>query len=180
MYGVEVLAPPTAQPVAVEELRAWLRLNDQAEDAKLAELLAAAVELFEHDTARPVLSTSYWQSLSTWPCPIVGLGWSTAPTIALGRGGVTAVTAVRKYDAAGSLVDLAASDWRADLATPPARVALLSTPATVTTAAGIPVTPVGVVDFVAGWSNAAAVPKQLRVALKLLAGHWYEHPEAYG
>lgn len=169
MYGVEVLAAPGTTPVSVPELRDHLRLNDQAEDVQLAELLAAAVELFEHDTARPVLTTTYRQSLSYWPCgPIV-----------LGKGGVTAVNAVKFYQADGSPSALATDQWRANLATPPASVTLASTPAIVTTAAGIPVVPVGCVEFVAGWATPAAVPRQVRVALKLLAGHWYENREAY-
>ena len=168
MYGVEVLAAAAA-PITAAALRGRLRLNDSAEDLDLDEFLAAAVERFETDTGRPVLATSYRQTLSKWPCgPIV-----------LGRGGVSAVSAVKRYLADGSTETLAADQWRADLVTPPARVALASTPAAVTTAAGIPVSPVGCVEFVAGWSTAAAVPKLVRTALMLLAAHWYENREAW-
>jgi uncharacterized phiE125 gp8 family phage protein len=170
MYGVEVLAAAPAPPVTAAELRARLRLNDQAEDPDLDEFIAAAVEKFEHDThGQPVLATTYRQTLSAWPCgPIV-----------LGRGGITSVTAVKVYQADGSTVDLAADQWRADLVTPPARVYLAATPAAITTATGIPVSPVGAVEFVAGWPSIAAVPRMVKVALKLLAAHWYEHREAY-
>jgi uncharacterized phiE125 gp8 family phage protein len=172
MYGVEVLAAPTGVPVEAVELREHLRLNDAAEDGLLTEFLASAVELFEHDTDRPVLATTYRQDLSKWPC-------GPNSPIVLGRGGVTAVAAVRVYQADGSTVDLAADQWRANLTTPPVSVSLASTPATLTTAGGIAVVPVGAVVFTAGWSTPAAVPRQLRVALKLLAGHWYQNREAY-
>jgi uncharacterized phiE125 gp8 family phage protein len=169
VYGITVVTPPAAAPVAAAELRARLRLNDAAEDADLTEFLAAAVEQFEHDTNRPVLATAYRQDLARWPCgPVV-----------LGRGGVTEVTAVKAYDADGSPAALAADRWRADLVTPPARVHLAEVPAAVTTAAGIAVTPVGCVEFTAGWADAAAVPRLVRTALMLLAGHYYEHREAY-
>jgi hypothetical protein len=35
------------------------------------------------------------------------------------------------------------------------------------------------VDFVAGWANAGAVPKGVRVAVRQLAAHWYENREAF-
>ncbi|VTU02780.1 Putative uncharacterized protein OS=Labrenzia alexandrii DFL-11 GN=SADFL11_2487 PE=4 SV=1 [Gemmataceae bacterium] len=168
MYGVTIVTPPAA-PVAAAELRNRLRLNSPAEDADLDEFLAAAAEQFEDDTGRPVLATGYRQDLSRWPCgPIV-----------LGRAGVTAVAAVGQYDATGSPVPLAGSAWRADLLTHPARVALSATPAAVATAAGIPVSPVGYVLFTAGWATPAAVPRRVRTALMLLAGHFYEHREAF-
>lgn len=168
MFAITVLNPPAAAPITAAELRARLRLNDAAEDTALTEWIAAAVDRFEHDTGRPVLATTYRQDLSRWPSgPIV-----------LGRGGVTAVAAVRR-NLDGSVEDLAADQWRADLDTPPARVTLAATPATVTTAAGISISPVGSIEFTAGYENAAAVPKLLRTALMLLAGHWYGNREAY-
>lgn len=168
MYAVTTTTAGGA-PISAEELRARLRLNEQGEDADLDEFLASAVEQFELDTARPVLHTAYRQDLARWPCgPIV-----------LGRGGVTAVTAVRRYLADGSTELLAADRWRADLLTPPARVSLASAPDLVTTDAGIAVTPVGCVEFAAGWESADVVPSLVRTALMLLAGHWYEHREAY-
>ena len=170
MYGVEVTAAPGNSPVEVLDLRKRLRLNHQAEDDQLTEFLADAVEQFELDACRPVLATTYRQSLSCWP---------TSSVIVLGRGGVTAVTAVKVYQADGSIETLDADQWRADLATPPARVTLAEVPDLVTTDAGIDVTPVGCVEFTAGWSSAAAVPKMVRRALMLLAAHFYQHREAY-
>lgn len=168
MFGIEIVTP-AAEPIPAAALRARLRLNDPGEDAELADLLASAVEQFEADAGRPVLATVYRQNLSCWPCgPIV-----------LGRGGVTAVNAVGWYDADGERQDLDAGQWRAELLTPPARVTLAEVPGLVTTDAGIDVATVGYVEFVAGWPTPDAVPRRVRTALMLLAGHWYEHREAY-
>src|SRR4051794_11248095 len=111
MYGITNVTPPATVPVAAAELRAWLRLYDASEDATLTDLLAGAVDLFEHDTGRPVLATTYRQDLSRWPGGLVGYGpygpiaqgafpqflagWPgvglwPGQTIVLGRGGVTA------------------------------------------------------------------------------------------
>jgi uncharacterized phiE125 gp8 family phage protein len=168
LYAVEVLTPAAA-PIAAAELRARLRLNSAGEDSTLVELLAGAVELFEEDTRRPVLATTYRQHLARWPADGV---------IVLGRGGVTAVTAVKRVtDAVGTVEDVAG--YLVDLATPPARVVLAEVPDQVETAAGVVVAPVGYVEFTAGWANAAAVPQLVRTALMLMAAHHYEHREAF-
>jgi Phage gp6-like head-tail connector protein len=41
------------------------------------------------------------------------------------------------------------------------------------------VSPVGYVDFTAGWTSPANVPAAVKVAVKSLAAHWYENREAY-
>lgn len=170
MYAVTVVTPPAAKPVSAETLRNRLRLNSDSEDAELEEMLAAAVELWEHDTNRPVLATAYRQDFAAWP-------WDAR--LILGRGGVSSVTAVKQYNADGSTTALAADAWRADLLTPPARVLLASVPAEISTAAGIAVSPVGCVEFTAGWASVEDVPAGVLTALKLLAAHWYEHREAW-
>lgn len=156
-----------AQPVTAAELRAHLRLNDQGEDTLLTQFIAAAVEQFETETDRPVLATTYRQFLTRWPAEIV-----------LGRGGVSSVVAVKRYLADGSTADVPTT-WIADLNTTPARVILHTPPDLVATATGIPVSPVGYVEFVAGWANTAAVPAAVLVAVKQLAGHLYQNREAY-
>lgn len=196
MYGLQVITPPATDPVAAADLRAWLRLNDASEDGLLAELLAGAVDLFENDTNRPVLATVYRQHLGRWPfgqavpggpfpagaavyeAAVAGLVRPWYPgQIVLGRGGVTAVAGVYRYLADGSTEALAG--WTADVSTPPARVSLSAVPAPVLTAAGVPVSPVGYVEYTAGWADAASVPKVVVTALKLLAGHWYQNREAH-
>lgn len=162
MFAVEVVTPPAGVPITPEQLRTRLRLNDPAEDPELAEFLAAAVEQFELDTLRPVLATVYRQYLARWP----------AGVIVLGRGGVSNVAAVRWYQPDGTLADIAAGDWHADIATPPPRVYLDQIPPGQSS-------PVGCVEFTAGWPDPAAVPPVVRIALMLLAGHWYENREAY-
>lgn len=194
MYGIEVVTPPASAPVTAAELRAWLRLNDSAEDDVLAELLAGAVDLFESDAGRPVLSTVYRQHLTRWPfgaadrsgwygpggipgvlCDGIRVDWPGQ--VVLGRGGVTAVAGVYRRLADGSAEAL--SGWTADLITPPARVSLAAAPAAVTTTAGVPVSPVGYVQYTAGWADAAAVPRLVRTAIRLLAAHWYQNREAH-
>lgn len=175
MVNVEATTAPGTLLTAAE-LRAYLRLNDQGEDSKLAELLGAAVELFEDSTRRPILTRTYRQYLGRWPCvrlQDLGRNW-----VILGRGGVTAVNAVMAYGADGASTS-AVANWYADIRTAPARVILGTAPNVPTNAVGLAVSPVGYVEFVAGWANTAAVPAAVKVAVKSLAAHWYYNPEAY-
>src|SRR5262245_339843 len=162
MFAVFETIPPTGVPITAAELRTRLRLNEQGEDAELDEFLASAVEQFELDALRPVLATGYRQDLSRWPAGVV----------ICGRGGVPSITAVRRYPADGTTESLDPAAWHADISTPPARVYLDSIPPTEHS-------PVGCVEFTAGWPDPAAVPAVVRTALMLLAGHWYENREAY-
>ncbi len=168
MYGIEVVTPPASLPVPAVDLRTHLRLNDAAEDGELAEFVGAAVDRFEADTRRPVLATVYRQSLAAWPGGL---------EVALGRGGVTAVAAVRRFTGDDTTEDLAG--WGVDLKTPPARVVLAALPDPVEHPDGRPLSPVGYVQFTAGWPSPAAVPKDVKVAIKLLAAHFYRNREAF-
>lgn len=166
MYQITVTTPPAGVPVTAAELREHLRLNDAAQDALLTEFLAAAVDQFEQVTRRPVLTTAYRQHFAYWANPIV-----------LGRAGVTVVSAVTRVLLSGTEP---VASWVADLGTPPARVTLTGDrPPHLFHPNGLAVSPAGYVDFAAGWPDAAAVPRGVRVAVKLLAGHYARHREAF-
>lgn len=165
MFNVERITTPAA-PLTAAEVRAHLRLNDTSEDALLDEFIDAAVARFEDETKRPVLTATFRQYLARWPQAIV-----------LGRGGVTAVSSISRV-ISDSVIELL-SGYVVDLNTTPARVTLKAVPNLVVTADGVTRTPCGYVEFTAGWANAAAVPRDVRTALKLLAGHFYANREAY-
>ena len=160
---VELVTPRASEPVGLPDLKAHLRHNlGDAEDDLLAELVGAAADLFERHTGRPVLPTVFRQWLP-------GLG-----EVHLLRANVTAVASVTYFDADGETAALA--DWRADLIEVPAVVYL---PGGAYPAVQADRRRVGYVQFTAGWPDAAAVPKPVKTAIKLLAAHWYRFREAY-
>lgn len=199
MYGIEVITPAAALPVSVDTLKRRLRLNSgSAEDQDLEDWLWLAVERFELDTLRPVLPTTYRQYVSRWPGSwpargVVSLGggaevfladqsagdWWQAERharqgLVLGRGGVTAVAGVTQILADGSTA--AVTGYGVDLHTPPARVLFPNGPPAAT--AGT-YSPVGYVEYTAGWPDAGSVPRSVQAALYLLAGHFYRNREAF-
>jgi uncharacterized phiE125 gp8 family phage protein len=73
---VETIVPPAAAPVALAELRAFLRIDGAADDAELAAQLRVATELCEGFIGAPLLERTLretlaargeWQALSVSP-----------------------------------------------------------------------------------------------------------------
>lgn len=162
--AVQVVTPPSSEPVTAAELAAHLKLNTgTSEYADLAGFITAARELFEQHTGRAVLPTAFRQYLPTLAGPVELL-----------RGPVTAVAEVGYVDAAGDDQEL--DGWELDAAAIPAVVYV---PDGAYPAVSATRRRPAWVDFTAGWANAAAVPKAVATAIKLMAGHWYRFREAY-
>ena len=80
---------PAVEPVTVAALRAWLRLDDGAEDATLADLASSARRVVEEATGRAVGAGRFRLVLPAWPggavavplTPITGVdaAWLAAP-----------------------------------------------------------------------------------------------------
>jgi uncharacterized phiE125 gp8 family phage protein len=153
---------PAVEPVTVPEMRAWLRLDDAAEDALVASLIKAA-RLAVETAARRVLIESRWRAvLDAWPAGRV---------VRLPLSPVIAVDTVEVRDAAGGAHALTAGAYRIAVASDPARLII-------DTSAPEPgITPGGIaIDFRAGFgAAAAAVPEPLRHAVRLLVARWFEH-----
>ncbi len=165
---IEVVTPAASLPVTLAELKSHLQLNRDDDDADLTLFLQSAIDTFEFETGRPPIATVYRQ-YTRFP------DYTHAP-IVLARGKVSAIASVKYTDPAGSEVTLAGT--RPDLAGPIGRVfGPFSTgwPLVDLTA----IHPVRV-EFTAGWANAAAVPADVKVAIRMLAAHWYASRDAYG
>ena len=153
---------PAVEPVAVSEMRAWLRLDHEAEDALLASLIAAARLAVEHAARRVLVETRWRLVLDAWPAERV---------VALPLSPLIALDAVRVRDAAGALQDLPPGSYRTDPAADPPRVLIEpGAPAPSVAQGGIELV------FRAGFgASAAAVPEPLRQAVRLLVARWFEH-----
>ena len=161
MYTIETITPPATEPVSVAELKDHLHMNHDDEDTQLAQFITSARELFESWTGRAVHPTGFRQHV-----PYLN------SRIYLMRAPVTAITAVKYYDAEDQLQT--ASGYYTDRISTPASVWFQSYPVTSPT-----ITPKAFVEFTAGWDE-AAVPEGVKLAIKLLAGHYYDHREAFG
>ncbi|MBN8607046.1 MAG: hypothetical protein J0L81_09030 [Caulobacterales bacterium] len=154
-----LITASTAEPVTLEELRAFGQV-DHTDDDALLECLAVAAREFVESSAGVALPAQTWElAVRDWPSRIIKLP----------RPPLQAVESLKHRDAAGNLVTLAENtDYRVDLA-------------------GGAVEPVSAwprvgdysdavqLRFTAGYAGADDVPQRAKLAIMSLAAFWYDH-----
>jgi uncharacterized phiE125 gp8 family phage protein len=155
---------PAAEPVALAEAKAHLRVDAAAEDMLIASLIVTSRLHVEAAASLALITQSWSYLLDRWP---------RSPSLRLPLRPVQSIDAVRLYDENDSPTPLDPATYRLDGAGLPPRLVrrgALLWPRPGRTANGIEIA------FTAGWGNAAAdVPAPLRQAILLLVAHWYEH-----
>lgn len=158
-----LLAGPAEEPVSLAEAKAFLKVDDGAEDALIATLIAAARMHVEGVTGRALLAQSWRVVLDDWP----GDRQVKLPVTPF-----MAVTEITAYDMAGAGHDIALAQFLSE----PDRLLL---PTKVT---GMPVLRErqGIeIDYVAGYGTEPEdVPADIRQALLALVAYWHEHRDA--
>ena len=152
---------PSTEPVTAQELYDHLMLNVGlvAVQTQLEGFVTAARQQFEFSTdGRIVVPTVFHQHLTEWP-----------DVIRLARGPVLEVSAVAYYDGDDVVQEL---DAEADLSSVPALVySPTFTYPSLSTTKPRPIT----VEYVAGMETVNA---DIKLAILLLASHWYLNREA--
>ncbi|GAB4152658.1 MAG: hypothetical protein Tsb0016_25100 [Sphingomonadales bacterium] len=160
MRFFQILAPQRA-PLALAEIRAFLRLDHEDDDALLASLLEAAVEACESFTGRALISQG-WRLLAPWPLD---------RRLRLGHGPVQTVDAVRRKSMDGTSSDIAANSYWLDQSQDPALLHIVGGDGTLAWPGGGQIE----VDFRSGYGDDwNAVPMSLRQGLLRLIAHQYQ------
>lgn len=159
-----LLAGPAQEPVSLEQAKAHLRVDDDAEDGLIESLVTAARIQIEGVTGRALLEQSWRLVRDDWPAN----GIVTLPI-----GPVSAIDEIRTYDSDGEphVIDLdgVLLDGRAS----PPRVVLPGNRPSIRPRLGVEI------DYTAGYGNAPEdVPADLVQALLTLVAYWYENRDA--
>ena len=158
-----LLAGPAEEPVSLVQAKAFLKVDDSAEDGLITTLIGAARLHLEGVTGRALLAQSWRVVLDAWPDNRM-VKLPVTPFI-----GVTGITAYDS-DGAGHDVPLAQFSSAPDRLLLPANVA------------GMPLLRErqGIeIDYVAGFGTAVEdVPADIVQALLVLVGYWFEHRDA--
>lgn len=176
-----VATAPATEPVTLAELKAHLRIDTEAEDAPLAALLATARGTLESITGRSFVQTEWVAYYDAWPLAGTYLGAPQAREIELPKAPLlsvasTVVSHVKYLDTDGNLQTLSAADYTVE----PGLSANWFGRIWLKPAASIPT--IGEfpgalrVTFYAGYGAAAAVPEEIKTAIKLLAAHLHTNP----
>lgn len=158
--SLTLIDPPTAEPVTLAELKEHLKLSGGAEDALLEGLLVAARRMIEARAGLAVMRQTWRLALDEAPQEALIL--PLAPVLS-----VDAVGAAR-----GGLVEALPEAAYETQAGPVGRVRIKQPLAADRTLGGV------VIVFTAGWPDAASVPYELKLAIRIAAAHAYEHREA--
>ena len=160
---------PVVEPVSLDEAKDHLRVDLADDDGLIGGLITAAREYVER-ICRPRLAlvTQTWQ----W----VADDWPASDTLELRPWPLRSVTAIKYTSQAGVTATFASSNYVVDTASAPGRLRLKTTASW----PGDPLRELNglTVEFTAGFGDSGRdVPQQLRQAILMLVGHWYENRE---
>ncbi|MEL7489083.1 MAG: head-tail connector protein [Pseudomonadota bacterium] len=162
--SLSILAPPTAEPVSLDEIKAHLRVTHADEDGLIAGLAVAARQTVEARAGLALMAQRWRLSLDRAP----------SETVILPLAPVASIDAVSVIGAAGDFETVSVSKYEAATGSPGRVRCAAPWPRPSVALGGVRI------DFTAGWADAGAVPDDLKQAIKLLAAQFYETREAAG
>lgn len=160
MSGI-LIAPPESEPLSLAEAKAFLRIDHSDEDGLIASLIAAARARIESETRCAMIAQTWCFIRDSWP---------DDGRIALKRGPVLSIEAVRVFNMDGVATPLDSESFVLDRAANTIASPVWALPSPGRPIAGIEIE--AVLGFGAGEPD---VPDSLRHAVRLLVAHWYEH-----
>lgn len=186
--GIKVYTAPSSEPVSLAEAKLHCRIDIDDDDDFISSLITAARSYCETFTRRAFVTQTLEITLDNYPDltrfrNFEG-GYPTRlsycydfarSTILLPRNPIQSVSSITYLDGDGVSTVLSASNYRVDIVSEPARVTPAYSLAWPTTQW---VTNAITIRYIAGYGAASAVPAELKAAIKLLVGHWYENRES--
>jgi uncharacterized phiE125 gp8 family phage protein len=166
--AIKQTAAPTVEPLTLEEAKNHLRVDDDIDedDALINNFIAAARQDCEKFQNRAYVTQTWELWLDAWP---------DKDYIEIPLPPLQTISSVKYYDTEDTEATLSSDDYFVDAQSEPGRVVLNSGNSwpgtTLRPANGVCVT------FVAGYGDAGDVPKNIKSAILLLVGHFYEHRE---
>lgn len=170
MCSFRLVTVPASEPVALDDIKAHIRVDEDTDNSLISALITAAREWSENYTGRSFITQTWrlWQD--NWPQP---QGNDNASYVALPRPPLVSVSSVKLYDEDDNFTVWDAGNYFVDNAREPGRLVLRSGavwPTFERAANGI------AIEYVAGYgSDVASVPETIKTAIKQLVAHWYEH-----
>ncbi|MEM9676744.1 MAG: head-tail connector protein [Pseudomonadota bacterium] len=157
---IALLVPPALEPVTLVDVKAHMRIDTNAEDTLISDLIKVGREHVEHVTGQKLLS-------QTWRQYEPGLGLTREVCARVGP--VQSINAVTIYAQDGTPRVLAGQEAWINRTRHQTRIAFAHTVVPAETINGVEI------DLVVGMADTAIeVPGSLRHAILLLVAHWYE------
>ncbi len=181
MFSFSLVTPPSIEPVTLAEAKAQARVDTDADDALIAALITAARQWAEKFTNRAFITQSWRLSMDQFSAAasIECAGSCGARPgqarayLCLPRPTLQSVASVQYFDADDEARTWPSENYFVDTSSEPGRLALRSGsvwPEASRVTNGL------VVTYAAGYGDSAeAVPEPIKMAIRQLVAHWYEH-----
>jgi uncharacterized phiE125 gp8 family phage protein len=155
-----ILTGPAVEPIALVDMKRWLRVDHSDDDSLINGLIKAARERIEARTGRALIAQTWRIVMGRWPSD----GRVLLPVMP-----VLSVMAVRVIDAAGMSIPVVAPAYRLEPGSEPPVLVVSGAPQPGRDRDGIEI------DVVAGYGLAGQdCPEPLRQAMRLLVSEAYE------
>lgn len=165
--ALKLITAPDTEPITLAEFKSHIDYTASDRDTYLNTLIKTARQYCEDRTTRSLYTQTWQLSLDKFP--------HNTAVIDLERGPVQSITSVAYTDENGDAQTVDAEDYQLDDSQEPARIAparLCTWPSTDNdTLAAVKI------QYVTGWSSTDDIPDSYKHAIKMLAAHWFEHPE---
>lgn len=161
MANYRLVTAPTTEPLTYTEVKNFLRLNDDSEQAFVTSLIAVARQLVEDRTWRPLIS-QVWAMQFDYEELSLNIYY-------INKSPLLSVQSVTYFDENDTLQTLAPSQYEVDIYGSPARFRLINIPEVKKRMNTLQV------NFTCGYTNAASVPLPIKQAMYLIIGHLYEN-----
>lgn len=167
--GLVLVTAPTIEPVTVAEAKEHCRISGTDEDTYVATLIAAARRVCETKAKQDFINR-------TWRLEMEYFQQNNDGGICIPRPPLSSVTHVKYYDTANTLQTVSSSNYQVNAG---AFVGEVCPIASYVWPAVYPERFDAVqVTFVSGYgATASTVPETFRLAIMMLAAHFYEHRE---
>ena len=160
--SVTVSVQPTEEPMTLEEVKDFLRVDHDHEDSLIASLITAARVTVEDTTQRRLVNTTMIYTLDAFPVVI------RPPYSPL-----SSVTSIQYIDEDGDTQTVDADDYTVDTSTEPGRIVEAYGASWPTTRGVIDAV---TVTYVVGYgSSREDVDERAKAAMRFLISHWYEN-----
>ena len=181
MSGLQITTPPTQEPVSLQEVKEYLRVEDNTDERILRPFIQTARNIAEEHLSRSLMQqtlTLFVDAYDELADPLWE-GFRTGPYlnyyknhIVLPRSPVQSVTAVSTFNDEDTETTFAASRYFVDNVREPSRIVLRqgeTFPTALRVANAIKVV------YVTGYANAYAVPEPIRMGMMQHIAYLYEH-----
>lgn len=147
--------------ISVQELKDYLRVDSNVDDAMLEAFINAATSQIEARLNRP-LRMQRWIYKLDYSDLNLGL-------IYINKAPVNAVQSIEYYDGSNTQQTLNVSNYFVSLSSNPCKIKVVSLPTIYNRLEAVQI------SFTAGYQSVNDIPKDIKQALKFMCGHWYEN-----